>query len=280
MRNIKGPFVDLRSFWFFLKPVAPLAIVILWLCSAALAQNVSYIYDGLGRLAGVVDQNGNAAQYSYDAVGNLLSINRFTSTQVSIIQISPQTAPVGAVVTINGTGYSPTVGQDSVSFNGVPATISSPTANTLVVTVPSGATTGPIFVTSPNGSATSVSAFNVNTSSGTPTITSFRPTVGTPGTAITITGTNLDPAVANDKTKFGLTGTSATSATSTTVIAPVPSVAGSGHLTISTPMGKAISSQDFYIPYGGYQASDLGYANRTTLGSAVTVTASSSARPT
>jgi YD repeat-containing protein len=35
---------------------------------------VQYVYDDLGRLVKVVDQNGNVATYNYDAAGNLLSI--------------------------------------------------------------------------------------------------------------------------------------------------------------------------------------------------------------
>lgn len=40
---------------------------------------INYSYDDLGRLIGVVDKNGDAATYSYDAVGNLLSISRYSS---------------------------------------------------------------------------------------------------------------------------------------------------------------------------------------------------------
>jgi YD repeat-containing protein len=75
---------------------------------------VNYVYDDLGRLAAVIDINGNAAEYSYDAVGNILSISNFTSTQVSIIDFSPESDPVGTVVTINGTGFSTTPSQNTV----------------------------------------------------------------------------------------------------------------------------------------------------------------------
>lgn len=53
---------------------------------------INYVYDDLGRLVAVIDKDGNAATYSYDAVGNLLSISRQVPTQVSIIQFSPGTA--------------------------------------------------------------------------------------------------------------------------------------------------------------------------------------------
>ena len=46
--------------------------------SSAVADQAQYIYDDLGRLAQVIDGQGNVATYNYDAVGNLLSITRNT----------------------------------------------------------------------------------------------------------------------------------------------------------------------------------------------------------
>ena len=41
---------------------------------------VNYVYDELGRLTAVIDQQGDVAVYNYDAVGNLLSIQRINAT--------------------------------------------------------------------------------------------------------------------------------------------------------------------------------------------------------
>lgn len=52
-----------------------LCVVCLSVFAASLAAQsgtIRYIYDELGRLAGVIDGNGDAAVYHYDAVGNLL----------------------------------------------------------------------------------------------------------------------------------------------------------------------------------------------------------------
>jgi hypothetical protein len=48
-----------------------------------------------------------------------------------------------------------------VSFNGTPAAVSSAAANRIIATVPAGATTGPITVTAPLGSAVSPQPFRV-----------------------------------------------------------------------------------------------------------------------
>ena len=79
-------------------------------------------------VSGVVDTAGEAAGYSYDAVGNLLAITRGTSAQTSVISFSPSQGPVGTAVTIYGTGFSTTTSSDSVTFNGSAATICGTTA--------------------------------------------------------------------------------------------------------------------------------------------------------
>jgi len=121
----------------------------------------SYVYDPLGRLVGVILQNGNTVIYKYDAVGNLLSITRQSSSQLAILTFSPPRGPAGTTVTIYGTGFSSTPSQNTVSFNGTNATVQSATSTQLVVTVPTGATTGPISVTTSAGTVTSSNSFTV-----------------------------------------------------------------------------------------------------------------------
>lgn len=113
------------------------------------SSGISYVYDELGRLIAVIDPNSDTAIYTYDAVGNLLSITRRSSSQVSIIKFTPSSGPVGTVVTIYGTGFSTTPASNTVQFNGVTATVTSSTATKIVTSVPTGATTGLISVTTP-----------------------------------------------------------------------------------------------------------------------------------
>jgi YD repeat-containing protein len=130
--------------------------------SAQSAAPVQYVYDDLGRLSKVVDQNGNTATYHYDAVGNLLSITRSTlpgSNGLAILSFTPQQGPVGTTVMIQGQGFSSTPTSDVVQFNGTAATVAAATATTLTAVVPSGATTGPISVTVGPPTATSSNNF-------------------------------------------------------------------------------------------------------------------------
>src|SRR6266542_2728714 len=193
------------------------------------AADITYVHDELGRLVGVVDPSGDTAVYTYDAVGNLLSISRHSSSAVSTIDFAPHSGPVGTTVTISGTGFSTTPSQNSVAFNGAAATVTSSTATQIVTTVPAAATTGPITVTTPGGSAASATPFTVTATSGTPTITGFSPAIATAGSAVTITGTNFDPSPASDKVKFnGFRLSIVNSASPTTMSATMPSVVGSG----------------------------------------------------
>src|SRR6516225_9439502 len=86
---------------------------------------IQYVYDDAGRLISVVDPAGDTAVYHYDAVGNLLSIDRHSSSQVSITWFSPGMGTAGTTVAVFGTGFSATASQDTVTFNGTAATVSS-----------------------------------------------------------------------------------------------------------------------------------------------------------
>ncbi len=64
---------------------------------------------------------------------------------LSITNLSPMNGPIGTVVTITGTDFGSLVG--SVAFNTTTATVTSWSATSITVTVPSGATSGNVVVT-------------------------------------------------------------------------------------------------------------------------------------
>lgn len=231
---------------------------------------VTYIYDLLGRLKATVSPVDTVV-YHYDSVGNLLSVSRQSSAIVSVIQFDPGSGPVGTTVTISGTGFSATAGQNTVTFNGVTATVSLATATQLVVTVPSGATTGPIAVTSPNGSATSSTSFTVGPSTtGAPSISGFTPTIGPAGTAVTINGTNFEPINTNNKVKFNVTRAGVATASTTSMVSNAPT-GTSGRLSVTTPFGSTTSTGDFFLTPSPYVAADVAVTSRMTFGENRTV---------
>jgi large repetitive protein len=66
---------------------------------------------------------------------------------------------VGSTVLINGDNF---IGTTAVSFNGVNASFQVLNIHFISVTVPTGATTGPVTVTNAGGTATSTQMFTVN----------------------------------------------------------------------------------------------------------------------
>ena len=240
---------------------------------AAHAAGVSYVYDSLGRLLAVVDSSGDTATYAYDSTGNLLSISRHASSSMSIINVTPDQGPVGTAVTISGTGFSLTPSQNTVTFNGTAAAVTSATLTQLKVSVPAGATTGLLAVTAPAGSATSATPFTVTASSGAPAIASFTPSVGQAGTSVTVTGTNFETVPTNNRLTFNLGRAVVGTATATSLGATVPGLGTSGRLTVVTPGGTAQSAQDFFVPPSPYTATSVSTTSRLVIGgSSLTIT--------
>ncbi len=253
--------------------VAQILVLLLALTSITGAQSdgVVYVYDELGRLIAVIDLAGETAVYSYDAVGNLLSISRHNSSVLSVIEFTPKTGPIATTVKIFGTAFNPNPSENVVNFNGVTATVTSASTTQIVATVPAGATTGPISVTTAAGTASSSTSFVVG-ESGVPTITSFSPTIGMAGTAVTIEGTNFQPNLHDNKTKFNTTYADITSATTTTIATKVPSLAGSGRIGVATYAGSAVSTDDFFIPPSPYTVADVAVTGRMAIGTDKVVT--------
>jgi cytochrome c peroxidase len=154
---------------------------------------------------------------------------------ISFSPFSPIFGPVGTGVTI--TGFT---GATAVSFNGVAATFTEGPPGTITTTVPAGATTGPITVTTPSsGPLVTTTRFTV-----TPTITSFAPAIGAAGTGVTITGTNFIGAT---DVRFNGTGTTFTVSNSGAITSTVPFGASTGRITVITLDGTATSAASFTV---------------------------------
>lgn len=159
----------------------------------------------------------------------------------AISSFTPSGGAVGISVTINGSNL---MGATAVYLGGILQSTFTVVSNTMITTtVPSGAQSGPISVTTPSGTATSLNPFFVA-----PSITSFTPTIGPIGTVVTITGTNFFGV--GQVTFNGVTA-AISSVTPTTIVATVPTGATSGPISVSSQGGVATSAAYFMVqPYG------------------------------
>jgi hypothetical protein len=166
-----------------------------------------------------------------------------TQTGPSIIGISPGSGVVGTPVTITGTGFGSPQGTSTVTFNGVSGTPTSWNPTTIVVPVPSGATTGNIVVTV-NGVASNAVPFTVQAA---PTITSLSPTSGVAGTLVTVSGTNFGANQGTSIVAFNGTVGTPTTWSSTSILVPVPVGASTGNVVV-TVGGVASNGVAFTVP--------------------------------
>jgi YD repeat-containing protein len=169
--------------------------VVAWVVRAQGPITFQYFYDDLNQLTKVVDSTGAVVQYAYDPAGNITQITRSTVVpgQLSIFNFTPLQGGPLTTVTIQGQGFSPTPSANSVFFNGIAAAVVSAAATELVVTAPSGATTGPITVKVGTSTAISSTNFVVIPVPVMPVITSISPHAAFPNATLTlsVTGANL-----------------------------------------------------------------------------------------
>jgi YD repeat-containing protein len=217
--------------------------------SAQVPITFQYFYDETGQLIRAVDSTGVSIEYVYDAVGNMLEVRRtsVSPTQLQILSFSPQQGGAGALVTIVGFGFSSQLVNNIVSFNGVPAAVSSSTGNAIAARVPVGASTGPISVTVATSTASSSTAFTVLALPSIASVTPRAIDVTHPPGSITLNGTNLSGAQFTALPTFvppALTfGTPQVNATGTAATVPV-NVASNARGTFVLVGSNAVGSSD------------------------------------
>ena len=158
-----------------------------------------------------------------------------------ITGFTPDFGPVGISVTITGVRFT---GVTTVKFHGIAAAHAFISDSQVVATVPTGATTGRIKLTTPAGTATSATNFKVVTLK-VPAISWFRPNHAAVGTAVSIFGSGF----------FGTTivrfnGTAVGSfvvVSDGKITTTVPAGATKGPLSVTNPLGTGVSAKTFTV---------------------------------
>ena len=115
-----------------------------------------------------------------------------------ITEFLPASGTVGTDVTLLGTAFTAAT---AATFNGSPAprlTVDSDAQ--ITVAVPTGASSGPVAVTTPGGTAVSLQSFTVIPVPG---LTKTKPTAGRRGAIVTLTGRRFGNARSTGFVKFG-----------------------------------------------------------------------------
>jgi len=144
-----------------------------------------------------------------------------------VASFTPAQAPVGANVTINGTGFD---GTTNVSVGGAWAVFQHVNDQQLVIQVPITAMSGAIAVVNGLGSGGSTAKFYV-----TPQVLSITPVTGAPGTVVTLTGYGL---AGTQEVLFGTNAAVPASfvvSSANQVQATVPLGSTSGSVTVTEP---------------------------------------------
>jgi hypothetical protein len=119
----------------------------------AMGQNV---YIGLGVTSG---STTSLATATFDNV----SLNSSAAPAPAITSVSAATGTIGAQVVISGSGFGASQGSSVVRLNGGLVTINSWSATSITITIPSGATSGPLVVSvAPSMNCSNPVTFTVN----------------------------------------------------------------------------------------------------------------------
>lgn len=158
----------------------------------------------------------------------------------NLTTLAPASGRAGTNVTISGTNL---LGASAVYFGSLASPMFTVQSNFKIsAQVPSGATNAPVRVVTPAGSAFSPINFVL-----VPTISSFSPTFGPVGTAVTIKGVNLNASTPTVQFN-GVAATTLNSVTSTQVVAVVPSGSTSGRIGLATSSGSDLTGTSFFLP--------------------------------
>ncbi|HET9408802.1 MAG TPA: choice-of-anchor tandem repeat GloVer-containing protein [Candidatus Sulfotelmatobacter sp.] len=197
---------------------------------AGLMQATDGNFYGDSQLGGMTGPcNGNGCGTFFKLSTGLKPFVRFVQSQ----------GKVGAQVQILGQGFTTSTTPITVSFNGIPVVFQTSGDHYMTTTVPAGATTGPITVTTSAGTLTSNTKFRV-----TPQLTTFAPTAAPVAATVKITGVSLLKT-----TSVTIGGAAATFVinSDTQVTATVPAAAKTGTITVTTTGGTVTSTTTFTV---------------------------------
>ena len=158
----------------------------------------------------------------------------------SISSFTPGSGPTNTLVTVSGSGLNEKSPHPDVTIGGgTVVSFGTISPSTLTFTVPANAASGPISITTTNGTVISGQIFYLPAA-----ITNIAPTNGAVGTLVRIQGNNLTNALA---VAFNGVTASYVVTNNNNIGAIAPVGVQSGSISVTTPFGTTNSTQLFYI---------------------------------
>ncbi len=180
--------------------------------------------------------------------GTAASANDFVFTRGPVVtNFFPAIGKAGQTqVIIEGLNLGPTNNVTGISFAGASVTgWGFPAGNQISVTVPPGATSGPIRVANTFNTGVSSNDFIVTRA---PIVTGFDPAFAAPGDPIRIDGINFTGVPSPGGVKFnGLNSKSNVVTADTQIFAYVPNGATTGPITVTNTFGAGAGSEEFTV---------------------------------
>ncbi|MEN7548483.1 IPT/TIG domain-containing protein [Rapidithrix thailandica] len=192
---------------------------------------------------------------------------RSLSSSPTSLSFYPNKGFVGTRVLIKGKGFSTNPEENTVLFNGVKASITQASENTLDVFVPDNASSGKITVMVKGDMLQSTATFRVvyigateriahneeqtenKAGPTTPKFIAFYPKQGKTGRTVTLKGIGFSKLPESNSVQFNGVPATVIDATPTSLTVQVPQGASTGKISITT-QGKTLNSQeDFTIVY-------------------------------
>jgi RHS repeat-associated protein len=228
-----------------------------WSITAGALPSGLTLTSSTGVISGTTPATGGLSSFTVQALD---SVGATATKNLSILifhadSLAPSTAPIGGLVTINGTGFG--ASQGTVAFNGVAASVSSWSDTSITVTVPAGIATGAVSVV--------VNAYGIPgntlpiTIISAPALTSVSPSSGTVGTTVTISGSSFGATQGTSRVTFNNLDVTVTSWSDTQIVAIVSRYVGTGPVKVIVD-GSQSNGLTFTMPTlpAGWSDLDIG----------------------
>ncbi|MBI5488866.1 MAG: IPT/TIG domain-containing protein [Deltaproteobacteria bacterium] len=183
-------------------------------------------------------------------------------------RLEPPVGPVGTQVRILGSGFNPTIDGNTVKLGDKRCTVRAASPTELVVEVPSRAQTGAFLVNVVGRAEIATSEFRVVYA---PTLRSFSPKAGFPGTEVVIKGENFGTSIGLVQASISGVSLPVAAVSNSELRVRIPDNAGTGIIQVTVADAGSVATSEVFDVWVAPAVTSF-TPSRATPGSTVTVT--------